>query len=61
MDVLWLAVRQFTGIHNRIPQNLSDLCKLLVMCTIVMLEFAMRCCVCTVKNVPLFRRMWLAS
>ena len=33
MDVLRLAAWQFTGIHNGIPRNLSDLCKLLVTCT----------------------------
>ena len=27
--------QQFTGIRNRIPRNLSDLCKLLVTCTYI--------------------------
>ena len=31
-DVLWFAAQQFTRIHNGIPQNWSNLCKLLVYC-----------------------------
>ena len=42
-DVLRLAMRQFTGIHNGIPQNLSDLCKLLVTCTILKHLLFSRC------------------
>lgn len=34
-NILQLTVRQFTGIHNRIPRNLVGLCKLLVTCTIL--------------------------
>ena len=32
-DDMQFTARQFTRIHNRIPRNLSDLCKLLVTCT----------------------------
>ena len=34
MDVLQLTAWQIIGIRNRIARNLSDLCKLLVTCTI---------------------------
>ena len=33
-DILWLAAQQFIKIHNRVTRHLSNLCKLLVMCTV---------------------------
>ena len=33
-DILWLAAQQFIKMHNRVTRHLSNLFKLLVMCTV---------------------------